>query len=275
VGDADVNACGGCGPLAEPLGSTCQCTGSWTCGDDGTQVCNGGSSNACGGCATLRREPGDDCSPGFVVECAGPDTTECRPVSDSCEIDGQPVFSGEPCGECSPGYVACLPDGSGVCIGGVSINACGGCEQLLGQPGESCGEFATWACEGPRVTCVVDPCFNGTRDRGETDIDCGGTCGRCALGQACEEAADCASGRCARNRCSSPDRDNDGIVDTIDNCVAAFNPSQADRDGDRIGDPCDPDRDGDTIPNAFDNCPDTANADQRDLNRDGVGDACP
>jgi cysteine-rich repeat protein len=70
--------------------------------------------------------------------------------------------------------------------------------------------------------------------------------------------------------CSSygGDPDNDCYCDTTDptvlvrdNCPGVSNPSQADSDGDGLGDACD-------------NCPMAANATQVDSDGDGVGDAC-
>ncbi len=50
-----------------------------------------------------------------------------------------------------------------------------------------------------------------------------------------------------------PDDDNDGVMDTADNCVFTANADQADKDSDLIGDVCDPldnrDPDGDRVPN--------------------------
>jgi hypothetical protein len=34
------------------------------------------------------------------------------------------------------------------------------------------------------------------------------------------------------------------VADSVDNCPVVFNPDQADRDRDNLGDACDPDGDG-------------------------------
>jgi DNA-binding beta-propeller fold protein YncE len=77
------------------------------------------------------------------------------------------------------------------------------------------------------------------------------------------------------------DPDGDGKRDFEDNCPAVANPSQANQDGDALGDACDAcpldpqnDIDGDGICGNVDNCPTVANPSQSDSDGDGIGDAC-
>jgi hypothetical protein len=92
------------------------------------------------------------------------------------------------------------------------------------------------------------------------------------------------------------DKDNDGMLDIVDNCPDVVNLNQDDADGDGVGDFCDncqglknnqqedknnnkigdfcEDVDNDGINGYLDNCPYNQNVGQDDRNNDGVGDVC-
>jgi Tol biopolymer transport system component len=70
------------------------------------------------------------------------------------------------------------------------------------------------------------------------------------------------------------DTDGDGIFDATDNCPSTPNPSQANGDGDALGDACDPDDDNDGVIDPSDNCPLNADPSQADTDADGLGNVC-
>ena len=77
----------------------------------------------------------------------------------------------------------------------------------------------------------------------------------------------------------SPDSDEDGVDDLVDNCPNHANPGQEDNNGDGIGDACEDssggnDLDGDGVDDNVDNCPAVSNSEQTDSDGDGIGDAC-
>ena len=69
------------------------------------------------------------------------------------------------------------------------------------------------------------------------------------------------------------DIDGDGVADASDNCVENANGTQADGNGNDVGDVCD-DRDGDRAVDASDNCIALSNGNQADADGDGTGDVC-
>ena len=76
-----------------------------------------------------------------------------------------------------------------------------------------------------------------------------------------------------KDNCDEDD-DNDGVLDTDDNCPLVQNPNQEDNDSDGLGDICDDDDDNDGILDIVDNCQFTFNSGQEDIDNDGLGDVC-
>lgn len=71
-------------------------------------------------------------------------------------------------------------------------------------------------------------------------------------------------------------RDEDNVLDGLDNCPALANNDQFDTNGNGIGNACDSvsDWDEDGVLDGLDNCPAIPNPDQTDSDGDGRGDAC-
>jgi len=90
----------------------------------------------------------------------------------------------------------------------------------------------------------------------------------CSIDGLCPEGQACMGGVCqipgqidASVDTAVPDRDNDGVPDTVDNCPDDPNPDQANEDGDQFGDACDP-------------CPPFKTDKVSDPDHDGVADPC-
>ncbi len=56
-------------------------------------------------------------------------------------------------------------------------------------------------CVAGSADCPVADCHDGQKNGSETDVDCGGECGSCDVGQACLAASDCASDHCLAGAC--------------------------------------------------------------------------
>ena len=73
------------------------------------------------------------------------------------------------------------------------------------------------------------------------------------------------------------DRDQDTVLDGLDNCPSVSNVDQTDTDMDGIGDACEflvGDSDGDGVADNVDNCPSIPNPGQENFDGDGEGDVC-
>ncbi|GAB4263215.1 MAG: hypothetical protein Kow0092_13990 [Deferrisomatales bacterium] len=105
--------------------------------------------------------------------------------------------------------------------------------------------------DDPQVYLGTPGCLDGDGDRVPEDGDGSGVAGD----------GPCASGTAVR--CD-------------DNCPDVFNPTQADSDGDGVGDACSGEADGDRdgVADRVDNCPEVYNPGQEDSDADGAGDAC-
>ena len=111
------------------------------------------------------------------------------------------------------GISNCTPLPSGCTSGNGSCGGpCPPCEDL--QPCTSSADCTSGHCQAATASCfapssvsvcIPTHCFDGVKDDGETDVDCGGRSCRtaCALGKMCSANCDCASGNC-NQVCQTP-----------------------------------------------------------------------
>lgn len=157
------------------------------------RVCD---ASVCGTLPTAKDTPADQQTPGDCgkIVCDGTgsitlvaDGSDVPAAQDECHVgscEGGPphqvaVAAGNPC---SAGGKLC--DGGGLCVECLQDSDC---------PGGACAGNA----------CAAASCGDGVKDGGETDLDCGGTCGAsCVVGQMCAGDGDCVSGNCAGGTCA-------------------------------------------------------------------------
>ena len=144
-----------------------------------TSSAGGSASNGAGGAATTCNPTtcADNCAPCKVCTCQG------EGAASSC-IENNVGF-GE---TCDGGYC----DGGGTCA--------------------ECLDNVTYSCAAPMETCdmkvcVTASCTNGLPDQGETDIDCGGPCAPCQVGEGCMGNADCNTNWCDGTLCAACNQD--------------------------------------------------------------------
>ena len=157
LGDVELNACGGCAPLAHELEGACgPCQrGRWVCDGVDAVVCvDALEVNACGGCEVLEEDPGTECGTPeepATWRCVSPDELRCVPddanvCGGEVDLDGLP---GTLCGTCGRGTLVCDGADALVCDNEpAGVNACGGCAALDGEPGQPCGGVCggVWEC---------------------------------------------------------------------------------------------------------------------------------
>ena len=133
------------------------------------------------------------------VDCGG----SCAPcgLDADCEL-GSDCFSGH-CTElvCTEFAGHCYNEGLDLDDGETDVDCggeCGGCAN-----DDDClveADCLSGFCTELLCTELAPHCYNETLDDGdgETDVDCGGSCAPCELGNACGEGDDCDSGHCSR-----------------------------------------------------------------------------
>ncbi len=184
-------ACAGCGATTQCPPAATRCDG--TCFNLKTSPLHCG---ACGhACAAGEVCAAGSCAP---TACAA---SPCGP-NEVCEADlctplacvGVSCIDGERCaaGLCHPercGSVACAA--GEVCFERVCTEA------------ECAGVSCPMGTQCQLGTCAPAPCFDGAKSGDETDVDCGGSCHPCGVGQGCALASDCVSTLCQLGICAS------------------------------------------------------------------------
>ncbi len=132
------------------------------------------------------------------------------------------------------------------------FDACGGAVTVVGTvdgPGDPFGSEESdgvgtgiFVTSGRCIETLAASCDASLRCPTGSFCD-GGTCKRdhrtCVTDLDCPPNVPCVTGTSGRIVAASPDSDDDGVPDHLDNCPDVPNPDQRDTDGDRAGDACD------------------------------------
>jgi len=81
-----------------------------------------------------------------------------------------------------------------------SLGKCDGAGQCLECLANA--DCASMVCTAG--ACAAAKCGDGVKNGNETDVDCGGSCTGCDLGEGCGVPADCLSGACTAGKCVAP-----------------------------------------------------------------------
>jgi hypothetical protein len=185
--------------LALPLSLGCSVDASGLSADDATSSLDAADDTTIAD-ALFEVGPPDDTGPpdtgggfdGPLFEAADAgciDTTTCPPPA-PCMLA---TCTAGACGETPQAQrTACASSGGKLCDGAGACVAC-----LLSS---DCTTTAAPNCVSRQ--CVAASCMDGMKNGTETDVDCGGTCSKCALGSSCKVAGDCQSNVCgAGSKC--------------------------------------------------------------------------
>jgi hypothetical protein len=187
----------------------------------------------------ISREP-EPCQDGDMG--LGETDIDCGGECDGC-AEGKKCTGNTDCATnyCQEGVCKVAACDDGVMNGLESDVDCGGQVCTKCENDKSCirhTDCSTGYCDLLQSVCTdAPPCANKVLDPGETGIDCGGPCDRCAEGITCEESTDCAEPlHCKPDLkvCTSEpigDEDHDGITDDADKCLNTPADEQIDAKG--------------------------------------------
>ncbi len=193
LGETGLDCGGSCGATCE-VNQTCKLNS-----DCISNICNA-TTHVC----EPNNQSVDYCSDGSKdhgetdIDCGGP----CAPCSAGYKcLNDSDCVSGDICSdgtclatkghECS--YNSdCLDNLT--CSGGICLVPDNGtCSENSDCASNFCNETIN-KCETP-----VDHCSDNKKDGDETDVDCGGSCKPCPLGEGCDVNSDCSSGYCDKD----------------------------------------------------------------------------
>jgi len=153
-----------------------------------TDACVAGCKNAACGDGFIG--PGELCDDGNQVDddmC----TNSC--ASPNCGDGKLQMAQGE---ECDDGNMA----DTDACLSTCLKATCGDSSVQAGV--EECDDGNADEADMCTATCKTPTCSDGAKNGAETDVDCGGSCEKCGLGEACVVNTDCGQGLCIANSCA-------------------------------------------------------------------------
>ena len=213
--DSCTNACKNavCGDGIVGPGEAC---------DDGNQVDDDACTNACApaSCGDGMLQAGEECDDGNMDDadaCLGTclnakcgdsvvqagveacddgnaeNTDACVDCKDAACGDGFVQMGVE---ECDDGNMA----DTDACVAGCKGAKCGDGFVQMGV--EECDDGNMSDADMCSNACKTPTCSDMAKNGSETDVDCGGSCIKCASGKACVKGGDCQTGYCGMNVCA-------------------------------------------------------------------------
>ncbi len=172
-------------------------TGSASVGETGSaSVGETGSSGAVDASSTSAAASGTgtgEASTGMLGASSGGSTGEagCEAAKD-CPAPGECLAA-----TCEGGQCGQAPEPAGAACGLGQCDGAGQCVECLVD-----ADCDSGVCQAG--VCADAGCGDGKKNGGESDVDCGGPCGGCEVGEGCGAPADCLSGVCTGGKCAAP-----------------------------------------------------------------------